>query len=144
MFHPAPCQHNLTSSGALAVSVCLLVRASTCYLCGRSSARAAPGTCRASVRPQQDEHCMLPYSWQFCNTFPASATTAWQGSRADECPRRGSPPLLVITGRVPSPTGPTRLARSPQGDDTPICLSTLSPYVTCTHPPTPCSAALVP
>jgi len=73
----AQCQHHTASWGALAISSCVL-RASTCRLCRRRSARAAPSTCGAHVRPQQDSLFMLPYCQQFCNAFPASSPSVWQ------------------------------------------------------------------
>src|SRR5262249_15504252 len=62
-------------------SLCVL-RASTCLLFGRSSTRAAPSTCGADVRPQQDEFFMVTHCEQFFNPFSASCTPAWQMARA--------------------------------------------------------------
>src|SRR5262249_26726079 len=44
--------------------------------------RAAPCTCGADVRPQQDESFMLTHCQQFFNGFPASSTPTWQRARA--------------------------------------------------------------
>ena len=128
-FASAQCQHHTASWGALAISSCVL-RASTCRLCRRRSARAAPSTCGAHVRPQQDSLFMLPYCQQFCNAFPASSPSVWQ--------------RVWATRRPLSPTSLAHIRRLLQmACRTPRRLSVrrLLLYVTRTPPPTQCSAA---
>jgi hypothetical protein len=92
------------------------------------ASRAAPSTCGADVRPQQDEFFMLTHCQQFFNSFFASSPPVWQRAWG--------------TWRPLSPYRLTRIQRLLQAACcTPRHLSTPFCYATGTSLPRPRSAA---
>jgi hypothetical protein len=126
-FASAQCQHHTASSGALALSKCVL-RASTCCLFGRRSTRAAPYTGGQTYVHHTTVELMLTHLPQFCNAFFFQVLPTWQRAWATWCTR--------------SPARLARIRRLLQAAcRTPRCLPTPLLYVTRTHPPTQHSAA---